>query len=241
MTLVAGADGCRSGWLCVVADAMTGEPREAFIAPDFATLVARADIVQIAVDIPIGIPGFAGVGGRGCDRALRAVLGGRQSSVFTMPSRDALAQDDYQSACEAARRTSDPPRAVSIQCFHIFPKIREVDAVMTPQLQARVAECHPEGSFWAMNGGRPLGEPKKVKSQPYLPGLALRRSLLTAAGFSEPFLAERRFRRSEAGEDDFLDACACAWTARRVLRGEAIRFPDDPAADPKGLIMEIRA
>lgn len=242
MTLVAGADGCRRGWLCVMADALTGFPRDAFIVETFADIVAMDEVVQIAVDIPIGIPAMAGQGGRGCDKALRANLGGRQSSVFTVPARAALAETDYRRACDAALASSNPPRMVSKQCFHIFPKIREVDALMTPQAQSRIRECHPEGAFWAMNGERALVEPKKVKSKAYAPGLELRRQLLMKAGFPGEFLSTHRFRPSEAGEDDFLDACACAWTAGRIFRGEARRFPDgDPMTDRKGLHMEIWA
>jgi len=33
-------------------------------------------------------------------------------------------------ACAAALATSDPPRKVSKQCFHIFPRIREIDALL---------------------------------------------------------------------------------------------------------------
>lgn len=90
MTLVAGADGCRAGWLCVLLDEETGAPVSVFIVPQFAELIARDDISHIAVDIPIGVPDFAGKGGRGCDKALRSVLGGRQSSVFAVPARAAL-------------------------------------------------------------------------------------------------------------------------------------------------------
>ncbi len=240
--LVAGADGCRGGWLCVTMEAEGGAAQEAFVVPYIEMLVAREDLAMIAIDIPIGIPEIAFAGGRTCDAALRRHLGGRQSSVFAVPARAALAEDDHARASEAAFAHSQPPRRVSRQCFHLFPKIREVDALMTPALQEHVVECHPEGAFWAMNGCRPLTEPKKVKSQPYPAGLALRRGLLTDAGFAPGFLAARLFKASAAGEDDLLDACACAWTARRVLRGEAVRFPQDaPPIDPHGLRMEIWA
>jgi predicted RNase H-like nuclease len=239
---VAGVDGCRAGWLCVLAEAETGAARETFILPTLDELISRSDLAMIAIDIPIGVPEIAAAGGRACDAALRRRLGGRQSSVFAVPARAALAQDDYGRASEAALGHSQPPRKVSRQCFHLFPKIREVDALMTPALQARVVECHPEGAFWAMNGQQPLAEPKKVKSQANPPGLALRHLLLARAGFDPGFLATARFRPSEAGDDDFLDACACAWTARRVLNGEAVRFPgDEPPIDPRGLRMEIWA
>jgi predicted RNase H-like nuclease len=241
-TLVAGVDGCRAGWLCVLLEAETGAAREAFTLAEIVPLIARTDLAMIAIDIPLGVPGLAEAGGRACDAALRRELGGRQSSVFAVPARAALVEEDYGRASEAAFAHSQPARKVSRQCFHLFPKIREVDAVMTPELQARVVECHPEGAFWAMNGRRPLSEPKKVKSQPHPAGLALRHLLLVEAGLDPLFLTTQRFPASEARDDDFLDACACAWTARRVLRGDAHRFPEgEPPIDPRGLRMEIWA
>ena len=66
----------------------------------------------------------------------------------------------------------------------------------------------------------------------------MRRALLEQADFPAEFLAVRRFK---AAQDDILEACACAWTARRVLRREAHRFPDEPRTDPRGLRMEIWA
>ena len=239
--LVAGVDGCRAGWLCVLLDARTGVPKHAFIKETLAEIAALEAALRIAVDVPMGVDGFSSPLGRGCDTALRRELGARQSSVFAVPARAALAETEYRLACEAALAHSDPPRMVSKQCFHIFPKIREADALITPELQTRIVECHPEGAFWAMNGKQPLAEPKKLKSRGHPPGLALRRALLEAVGFPAEFLAARRFKASHAGEDDVLDACACAWTARRVFRGEAHRFPDRPRIDPRGLRMEIWA
>jgi len=241
VTLVAGVDGCKAGWLCVLLDAETGVPKDAFIKGTLAEIAALEDAVRIAIDVPMGVEDFTNPAGRGCDTALRCELGQRQSSVFSVPARAALAEMDYRVACEAALAHSDPPRMVSKQCFHIFPRIREADALITPELQTRIVECHPEGAFWAMNGKQPLAEPKKLKSRGYPPGLTLRRRLLEQAGYPAKFLAVRRFKALHAGEDDFLDACACAWTARRVLRGEAHRFPDEPRIDPRGLRMEIWA
>jgi len=240
-TLVAGVDGCRGGWLCVLAEAESGAAREAFIVREIEALIGRSDLAVIAIDMPIGIPDIAALGGRACDAALRRQLGARQSSVFAVPARAALAESDHSRASAAALAHSEPPRKVSRQCFHLFPKMREIDRLMTPALQDRVVECHPEGAFWIMNARHPLAEPKKLKSQPYAPGLALRHLLLARGGFDPTFLVSNRFSPADAQQDDFLDACACAWTARRVLRGEAIRFPKDPPRDPQGLRMEIWA
>lgn len=259
--LVAGVDGCRAGWVCVLAEADGGPPRAAFVLPAIAPLLARDDLAMIAIDMPIGIPDIATGGGRACDAALRRVLGARQSSVFAVPARAAIAEEDHARASAVAFARSVPARKVSRQCFNLFPKIRELDAAMSPALQNRVVECHPEGAFWAMNGSRPLGEPKKVKSVPYAPGLALRRALLAGAGMPAESalgiaadigsgLAPDIAVDVAAGArvppgarlDDVLDACACAWTARRVLAGQALCFPSGPShQDGRGLRMEIMA
>jgi predicted RNase H-like nuclease len=239
MTIVAGVDGCRSGWVVVTSDASRPSSARVAMHASFEEVLAGIAAGTIAVDIPIGLPEMGGIGGRRCDADARAGLGARQSAVFAVPSRAAVMAEDYREACAVALRTSNPPRKVSKQCFNLFARIREVDRLMTPALQERVRECHPEAAFVAMNGGRPLGEPKKVKSRPYEPGLALRRRLLEAAGFDCGFLLADPPRG--AGPDDVLDACACCWTAARIMTGEARTFPADPPRDARGLRMEICA
>ncbi|MDX2158720.1 MAG: DUF429 domain-containing protein [Hyphomicrobiaceae bacterium] len=239
---MAGIDGCRGGWLVVLRDLSGAAPPLVRIVATCKDALSLPEAPRLlAIDIPIGLPDRSGIGGRAPDVAARAVLGRRQSSVFSVPSRAAVMAPDYASACAVALATSDPPRKVSKQAYQLFARMREIDALMTPELQQRIVECHPEAAFWAMNGSRPLELPKKIRSRPNEPGLALRRALLAAAGFPESFLAETRFRPSDAGADDFLDACACAWTAGRVLAGEAMSFPATPPRDSRGLRQEIRA
>lgn len=229
--IAAGVDGCRSGWICVLWDPSGSAPPRALLAARFAQVLATAgEISTLAVDMPIGLPEVGAKGGRLCDNAARRNLGQRQSALFAIPARAAIAETDYARACAAALAHSEPPRKVSRQCFNLFGKIRELDALMTPALQQRVFECHPETAFWAMNGRNPLSEPKKVKSLPYPPGLDLRRKLLEAAGFpimllEAALLEAAPVPRSQAGADDLLDACACAWTAARIRDGAALRFP----------------
>ena len=150
-------------------------------------------------------------------------------------------EPDYVRACEIAFARSDPPRKFSKQGFNLFPKIQEIDRLMTPQLQHRVVECHPELAFWAMNRERALDEPKKVKSRPHPPGIALRRDLLAGAGMPPALLCEDVALPRGAAIDDLLDAAACAWTARRAHAGTAHRLPPEPHIDERGLRMQIWA
>ncbi len=198
-----------------MARADLGEVRVRLV-PRFIDVAAAPEApAVIAIDIPIGLPERAGYGGRAAENAVRPLLGARQSSVFSVPSRAAIAAHDYRDACGIALATSEPPRKVSKQLFMLAPKIREVDAALRADatLSQRVFEVHPELAFWRLNGEQALGEPKKVKSRPYESGLAL----------------------------DLIDALACAAIARRIHAGEARPFPDPPERDAYGLGMAIWA
>jgi predicted RNase H-like nuclease len=121
---LAGVDGCPDGWIAAF---VRGAEVRVAVLPRFAdVLTEKPDIV--AVDIPIGLPERTGPGGRAAENAARPLLGQRQPSVFSVPSRAAVYAASYAEACAAALATSDPPRKVSKQLFHTAPKIREVDA-----------------------------------------------------------------------------------------------------------------
>ena len=238
---LAGVDGCRAGWIVAFVRPTGGEV-QLRVFPRFAEVLAAAEgPAIIAIDIPIGLPVCAGHGGRAAENAVRPLLGARQSSVFSVPSRAALAAGDYRQACEIALATSDPPRKVSKQLFMIAPKIREVDEVLRADtaVAATVFETHPELAFWRLNGERALTEPKKVKGKCYEPGLALRRRLLVAAGL--PVAVVDGPPPRGAGPDDLLDALACAAIARRLHAGVAQSFPYSPPRDAFGLPMAIWA
>ena len=238
---LAGVDGCRTGWVVAFARPR-GDELRVRVVPCFADVLTAPEAPRIvAVDMPIGLPDCVGRGGRAAENAVRPLLGARQSSVFSVPSRAALAAADYREACRIALGTSQPPRMVSKQLFMLAPKIREVDACLRGDANAaaRVFEAHPELAFWRLNGDRALTEPKKVKGRCYEPGLALRRRLLIAAGLPAA-LVDGPVPKG-AGADDLLDALACAAIARRIHMGLAQPFPTPPERDAFGLPMAIWA
>ena len=241
MAWVAGADGCKAGWVVAFVDANHDDSRVRVLKTFADIFAAPEQPGVVAVDIPIGLPAHIGPQGRGPERAVRPLLGERQSSVFAVPSRRAVYAPDFAAACRLALATSDPPRKVSKQLFTIAPKIREVDEMLrnAPALTERVFEVHPEVAFWRLNGDRALHEPKKIKGSPYGPGLALRRALLARDGFP-PTVAEQA-PPAGAAADDLLDSLACAAIARRILAGTAVPFPDPPLRDEFGLPVAIWA
>jgi predicted RNase H-like nuclease len=241
MTWLAGVDGCPAGWLVALVRPVGEEVclRVVAQATDIAALAEQPAIV--AIDCPIGLPERAEAGGRGAEACVRPLLGERQSSVFSVPSRAAIYAADYGEACRIALASSDPPRKVSRQLFMLAGKIRELDGMLRsrPDFAVRAFEVHPELAFWRLNGERPLAQPKKVKSRPYGPGIALRRSLLVGEGI--PGSIVDAAPPHGAGEDDVVDALACAAIARRLYRGVARPFPDPPPKDTFGLPMVIWA
>ena len=113
-----------------------------------------------------------------------------------------------------------------MQLWNILAKIREVDAAITPALQASIREAHPECSFRVL-AGTPLPHSKKTTR-----GIAMRRRLLL-----------HHFGRigpvHGAALDDVLDACALLWSARRVASGGGLVLGGEP--DVRGLRCEICA
>jgi predicted RNase H-like nuclease len=227
MACVAGVDGCRGGWLVVKVefeDEVVSE--EAILCPGFREVLSISPRPRVfAVDVPIGLLEVREIGGRQCDRAARKVLGKQRSgSVFSPPVRPALGIREFAEAGQWG---------LNRQSFSILGKVREVDEVMTPDLQYRVYEVHPEVSFFVMDGLTPQTAGKRSA-----PGREARYQLLSRF-FHQLDEVLRRYPASSVSRDDVYDAYAAAWTAMRIHRREAGRLPDDPPRDEKGLEMAI--
>lgn len=226
MTAV-GVDGCRGGWLAAWIE------RGRFVwrvFPSFAQVLAAFPGAVTGVDMPVGLPDS---GSRAADTLARRLLGApRASSVFTPPLRPLLAaRNDYGEANRLSRALAG--RGVSRQAFHLYPKIVELDAVITPALQDRVREVHPELAFLAMSGS----VNRLSKRTP--DGYRERARKLRAAFPSVRVPAREEARTPGARPDDVLDALAVYWTARRVPGGSAVSLPPEPELDRRALRMEI--
>ncbi len=193
-------------------------------------LASHPDAACIAVDIPIGLSDGPP---RLCDVEARRALGPRRSSVFPAPQFKLISISGYPEALALSRRLYY--KGISRQAFGIYPKIAEVNAIMTPELQERVVEVHPEVSFWALDNYRPMTYPKRTAE-----GFEERHNLLLAAlGGSLPTRAQAGSAVRGAGADDLLDATVAAWSTRRFAEGIAGRLPSEPPTDARGLRMEM--
>ena len=203
MSVVAGVDGRRGGWVVATVD-ITQAPRLEsleYVAPLRTAL--HADLAVIAIDMPIGLSDDAP---RACDMAARKLLQPHGSRVFPAPPRAALDHaDDYSAACRASVAASG--KALSKQTWNLLRPIAEVDALAD---DPRIVECHPEIAFALMHH-HPVDAKKKTPAGREMRLDLLRRWL--------PDLADPPYG------DDGLDAIACAWSASRIARGEELTLP----------------
>lgn len=237
MSWIAGVDGCKGGWIAAFFDLATEAPPVLRVVSEFRELLAGSPAL-IAVDMPIGLPDHIEGSGRGPEQMVRPLLGQRQSSVFSIPSRDAVEAEDYGEACRKALATSQPPRKVSKQGFHLFPRIREIDTLLRAEtgLRERIREVHPELAFATMRGA-PLAHPKKIKGRVNEAGMAERRALLITEGIPPETVHAHPPRG--AGADDMLDALAALVVARHIIAGRGRPFPEPPGRDSHGIPIAI--
>jgi predicted RNase H-like nuclease len=230
MTWLCGVDGFKSRWCAVLRNLDTGEFRIRVLP--FAELLSLPENpVVIALDLPIGLPEVTLPGGRSCDRLARKMIGApRACSVFPAVGRLALTASTRAEADRLNRAAGGS--GIGAQAWGLAGKLMEVDAVMTAARQQVIREAHPELSFCAM-AGRPLLYGKKTPA-----GERERVDALIARGFPRA-LVESMPVSPQVGRDDFLDACTTLWTAERIHRGTANRFPAASECDPRGLDMAI--
>ena len=236
MGLYAGVDGCKAGWVVVVFDEQFAfGSGSGTVAHEFSQVLAMTKACNVVVvDMPIGVPQIADEGGREADRVARRMLKPCTSRVFPTPPRAVLDANTYEEARNLAKSHTSHGKGLSRQAFGIVPKILEVDDLMSPKLQDRVLEGHPELSFAAMNGHHVVEDSKRS-----LKGRVLRQQLLEQNGLGRGAAQLVEAVPRGVGIDDVLDAAALAWTARRVGRGEAVRIPEVPPTDNRGLRMEM--
>ena len=239
MVWVAGVDGCPRGWFRICRETQSGALVFDLLERPEQIWRAAPHPRVIAIDMPIGLPPG---GPRACDRAARALLGARRSSVFPAPIRPTLVAADRAEASRIGRAIDG--RGVGAQAFGIYPRHGLPEGVT-------VREAHPELCFRAWRAGQ--GDPPIAHSKRTAEGLAERLDCVEGwlgTGLIErarDSACDRPYRKKDLSDDDILDAAATLWTAHRIADGRAERVPargserayEKAPLDEYGLPMEI--
>lgn len=226
--LLAGIDGCPTGWVATVAPA--GNPAVARLqhVTDLGAFLATVDFALI--DMPIGF--VSGPASRDVEVAMRAALKGKASSVFPTPCRMALSEQVYFDASFVNEQALG--KRLPKQTFMLFPKMREIDALVQTHGQSRLREGHPEVSFAAMAGAPVLSRKRRPE------GKVDRILLLEGQGLPAAALLSALVRGKMAA-DDILDSAAMWWSADRFVSDRHITLPPAPSKDPTGIEMSVVA
>jgi predicted RNase H-like nuclease len=219
---VLGVDGWRGRW---VAARLEDRAVALSLLEDAAAVLAVPDVEVVGIDMPIGL---SDDGVRLCDVEARRRLGRAGSSVFPTPVRAVLATDDYAEARALSRAATDPPRAPSAQSFQLVRAIRSLDDALGDPPTDRVVEVHPELAFRALDPA--VRDPKGTAR-----GMAQRLAALRTVMDVDAALLDAPPRVPAV---DALDACAAAWSARRIADGTA-ECVCDGATDARSRPMRI--
>lgn len=234
--MIASADGCKGGWIVAVADRWPCRipPVFAIYRTFQALLDATIDAEVLVVDMPIGLP--TGREHRLCDELGRSLLGPEGTTrLFFAPPRPTLVADSPVAFQTLHRAVTG--KGAGLPVWGIVKKLREVDAVMTPTLQERVLEFHPELA-WRYLAGTTLASKHSAA------GIEQRQPLLRphVACLDEITLPRADLRRNAACLDDLLDALIGLAVAQAVATGPdySRQMPmEAPERDQRGLRMEM--
>ena len=233
MTILAGVDGCKFGWVCITKDLENGTLNSVIFRSSAELFAQTPTPAVFAIDIPIGLTDS---GPRHCDIQARRLLGARRgTSVFPAPIRPVLNAASRDEADKIHR--SIDGRGVNVFSWNLCPRIRDLDIELqkNSHLRDKVYEVHPEISFRALNDGVPILATKRNPT-----GESIRRLLIENYFGSGAFDEIRKNHyMKDVANHDINDAFAVLWTAERIFRGDAEVIPAENEFDSVGLKMGI--
>ena len=194
---------------------------------------------RVLIDMPIGLSSDRE--GRLTESHARKILKGRTSSVFSVPTREAIEEgakagfdsETYKIACDINRKIEG--KAFSKQSWNISAKIHELDHFLRehPHTQRIIHESHPELLFWALNKKQAMRYSKKTG-----PGFMERVAIIEQ--YQDNAMQIIRDTYDEYSklmlDDDIVDALVCALCARL---GNLLTVPEHPKQDRYGLLMQM--
>nr|WP_321453451.1 DUF429 domain-containing protein [uncultured Carboxylicivirga sp.] len=228
---IAGVDGCRYGWIVAY---YVNNQYQIEIFPSISQMMQNLPPMErILIDMPMGLssPGFP----RTIDATLRKHLPQRGSTVFNVPCKAAVYEDDFSKAKEL--NIAIEGKSLSIQTLNIKNKIKELDEYLAlSQHQTIFIESHPELCFKHLNKGILLS--KKSTSE----GLTERLEVLQKwdsnlnAAYQK---ANQQFKRKDVKPDDIVDALCLCLVNKLGAQGKLSFITDDNRQSEDGVLFWI--
>ena len=168
------------------------------------------------------------------DDEAKKELGPRASTVFPIPSRDAVYAVGEENQKLANIRTLG--KSLAKQSIAIIPKIKELDIFLNdhPEYKNKILESHPEVDFARLNGAVLMSRKKEE------PGPSHRIDVLSEfLDKKELFGMYDKAKELHCNQDDLIDAICLAVTGALYAHGEYETIPVEPKVDEKGLLMQL--
>ena len=228
--LYIGVDGCRGGWIAAVLDHGDMQLKRYKYISSLVEEYPSFD--AFLIDMAIGLRNSKEQ--ERPDDEARKELGPKGSSVFPIPSRDAVYADGEDAQKHENIRTLG--KSLAKQSIAIIPKIRELDTFLNnhPEYKNKILESHPEVDFARLNGTVLMSRKQEE------PGPSQRIAVLSE------FLDRKNLygmydKAKELGckQDDLIDAICLAVTGALYSHGEYETIPAEPESDKKGLLMQL--
>ena len=228
--LYIGVDGCRDGWIAAVLDHGNMRLRK---YDNLSLLIKEHPAFDaFLIDMAIGL--------RNSTKEIRPddeakkELGPRASTVFPIPSREAVYAVGEENQKLANIRTLG--KSLAKQSIAIILKIKELDIFLNdhPEYKNKILESHPEVDFARLNGAVLMSRKKEE------PGPSQRIDVLSEfLDKKELFGMYDKAKELHCNQDDLIDAICLAVTGALYAHGEYETIPAEPEVDEKGLLMQL--
>ena len=228
--LYIGVDGCRGGWIAAVLD--HGDMRLERYDELSSLIEEYPSFDAFLIDMAIGLRNSKEQ--KRPDDEARKELGPKASTVFPIPSRDAVYADGEESQKQANIRTLG--KSLAKQSIAIIPKIRELDTFLNdhPEYKNKILESHPEVDFARLNGAVLMSRKKEE------PGPSQRIAILSEfLDQKELYRMYNKAKELRCNQDDLIDAICLAVTGALYAHGQYETIPAEPELDERGLIMQL--
>ncbi len=228
--LYIGVDGCRGGWIAAVLDHGDMQLKRYKYISSLVEEYPSFD--AFLIDMAIGLRNSKEQ--ERPDDEARKELGPKGSSVFPIPSRDAVYADGEEAQKQANIRTLG--KSLAKQSIAIIPKIRELDIFLNdhPEYKYKILESHPEVDFARLNGAVLMSRKQEE------PGPSQRKAVLSEF-LDKKDLYGMYDNAKELGckQDDLIDAICLAVTGALYAHGQYETIPAEPMQDEKELHMQL--